>query len=164
MNIGFYDPYFGSLGGGERYVLTLAHYWSRGHTVHLFWNDPGIIPNAQKRFDRDLSGVKVVPNIFATNKLFAKLAVSKQYDLIFFLSDGSIPTSFARHNILHFQVPFATLDLNPFKVWRYDAVVCNSEFTKQHLDPRLAKKSVVIYPPVTAVKKGTTAKKKIILP
>ena len=59
MNIGFYSPYFDTLGGGERYVLTLASHWSEGHDVKLFWDDESIVQSAQSRFNIDLSRVKV---------------------------------------------------------------------------------------------------------
>lgn len=164
MHIGLYNPYYDGFGGGELYTLTLAAHWSRQHTVDLFWDDPAILGVSEKRFHIDLSRVSVVPNIFATNKFFSKLAISKQYDLIFFLSDGSIPTSLAAHNILHFQVPFAQVRVHPFKMSRFDAIVCNSQFTQSHLDPRLHDKTMVIYPPVRQVpSKGGSIKEKLIL-
>src|SRR3989344_8099524 len=106
MIIGFYSPYFDGCGGGERYTLTLASHWSTSHEVHLFWDDNGILSKSRARFNLDLSRVKVVRNMFREQKLLKKLFLTRKYDVIFFLSDGGIPTSFARHNILHVQVPF----------------------------------------------------------
>lgn len=162
MNIGFYNPYFDSLGGGERYVFTLAGHWSKAHTVSIFWDDPMIIAKAQARFHLDLSAVKTVPNIFnqpLVNKVFA----STQYDLIFFLSDGSIPTSFATHNILHFQVPFQHVSLPFWKKMKIDRIICNSEFTKLSIDQSVGKLADVIYPPVDIETFNIGKKEKIIL-
>lgn len=163
LKIGFYNPYFDGLGGGERYTLTLAGHWAKIHDVSLFWDDPKIIGQSEKRFGLDLSGIQVVPNIFKNANIFEKLWKSRVYDLIFFLSDGSIPGSLARHNILHFQVPFASVLADPWKLKRYDAIVCNSEFTKGELDPQVALNSMVIYPPVQQIDAGNTIKKKQIL-
>lgn len=163
MNIGFYSPYFDTLGGGERYALTLAAHWSGSHTVKLFWDDQSIIEKAQKRFDIDLSGVKVTQNIFRNISVFKKLFLTRQYDLIFFLSDGSIPSTLAKCNILHVQVPFGDLPYSSIKLSRYQAVICNSLFTKQSLDRRIGRDAQVIYPPVVPVVNGRGDKKNIIL-
>lgn len=163
MRIGFYNPYFDALGGGERYTLTLASHWAKEHVVNLFWDNPAIGDQAESRFGLDLSGVNVVPNVFATHKFFSKLVVSKQYDLIFFLSDGSIPTSFAKRNILLFQLPFPKIDINPLKLCRYQAVVCYSEFVKENLDARLRAKTIVIYPPVSPIPEARNLKKKNLI-
>lgn len=164
MKIGFYNPYFDGLGGGERYTLTLAAHWSRHHDVVLFWDDPNIVGQSEKRFGIDLMNVRVVPNLFKNANIFGKLLGSRKYDLIFFLSDGSIPATLAKHNILHFQVPFESVLADPWKLKRYDAVVCNSKFTKNELDPQLGSQAVVIYPPVQQVPPtNSAAKKKQIL-
>jgi len=79
-----------------------------------------------------------------------------------------VPTTFAKRNILHFQVPFREISVHPIKLTRFQAIVCNSLFTKKHLDPRVGKQSIVIYPPVEPIKKSRGsgsgfARKKIIL-
>ncbi len=160
LNIGIYNPYFDGLGGGERYTLTLAGYWARSHDVSLFWDDPKIVGLAEKRFGIDLTNVRVTPNIFKNANIFEKLWKSRNYDLIFFLSDGSIPGSLAKHNILHFQVPFASVLADPWKLKRYDAIVCNSEFTKNELDPQVSERAMVIYPPVQQIVERPGLKKK----
>ena len=163
MKIGFYNPYFDGFGGGERYSLTLASHWSKAHEVTLFWDSDAIRMEAQKRFGIDLSGVTTTDNIFTGKNLLKKLFLSRRYDLIFFLSDGSIPTTFAKYNILHFQVPFPHIEANPLKLSRYQAIVCNSSFTKVHIDARVGEKALVIYPPVrTADLKAGRQKKQIL--
>ena len=160
MKIGLYNPYFDSLGGGERYTLTLASLWSQKHDVQLFWNGSSLLDKAQKRFDIDLSRVSVVKNVFDTNNLLAKLATSRKYDCIFFLTDGSVPTSLARYNILHFQVPFTHISANPIAMSRITKIVCNSKYTRDHIDTRFQKNASVIYPPVRQVVSKTQIKKK----
>lgn len=148
MTIGIYTQYLDSLGGGERYVMTIASHWSKTHRVELLWHDPAVLGKISERFNIDCSRIVCVPNVFASRILPVKLLASRRYDLMFFLTDGSVPMSLARKNILHVQVPFPFLRLPPPKKWMYQAVVVNSEFTKRHLDPSLAAVSRVIYPPV----------------
>jgi glycosyltransferase involved in cell wall biosynthesis len=163
MKIGFYSPYFDSMSGGERYVLTLASHWSLRHDVFLFWDDPKILVESGKRLHIDPGRIQITENVFKTKNVFKKLAVSRGYDCIFFLTDGSIPTTFAKRNILHFQVPFQKISVHPIKLLRFQAIVCNSLFTKKHLDPRVGKRSLVIYPPVEPIERTSEPKKNVIL-
>jgi len=163
LKIGIYNPYFDSLGGGERYVLTLAEHWSKTHDVSVFWDDKSMLDSATDRFGLNLSKVKIVPNVFARRLLVRKLIESSSYDMIFFLSDGSVPTTLARHNIIHFQVPFATIPMSPWKRKKYDSVVVNSEFTKNNIDKTLTLPITVIYPPVVTTGCTLSKKEKIIL-
>jgi glycosyltransferase involved in cell wall biosynthesis len=163
MNIGIYNPYFDSLGGGERYVLTLAEHWSQKHTVTLLWNDKELKQKAEERFNLDLSTVRIDTNFFQSGNIAAKLLKSAQFDLMIILSDGSVPMSMARFNILHFQVPFAHVSMPLWKRDRYQQIVCNSEFTKQHLDKTLRIETSVIYPPVDVDKFVTGKKAKLII-
>ena len=150
MKIGMYNSYFDSYGGGERYMLTLAGHWSKTHEVNVFWDDQSMLPRAESQFHLDLSKVKTVPNVFQSGSLIKKILVSSSYNTIVFLSDGSVPTSLATNNILHFQVPFTRVPMHPWKKSRYRKIVCNSEFTFQHLDQTLDIPRCVIYPPVTS--------------
>jgi glycosyltransferase involved in cell wall biosynthesis len=163
MKIGFYSPYFDSLGGGERYTLTLASHWSTSHEVDIFWNNPNILSEAQKRFDINLSYVRTVKNIFQSKRFIRKLMTTSLYDCIFFLSDGSVPMSMARYNILHFQVPFSHVTIPFWKASRYQKIVCNSKFTRDNLDKSTPVPKVVIYPPVDVGKTSLIVKSKIIL-
>jgi len=163
MNIGFYSPYLDTFGGGERYILTLASHWSKMHDVFVFWDNTDILNEAQRRLSLDFSRIKVVQNIFRERNVFKKLFITRQYDLLFFLSDGSIPSTLAKRNILHFQVPFPAIAYSAAKLSRYQAVVCNSEFTKRSLDRRVGERAIVIYPPVRSVGGDGAKKEKLIL-
>lgn len=158
MKFGFYSPYLATFGGGERYMLTLASHLSQNHQVHIFWDDPDVKAPLSKFLKIDLTKAKFVPNIFK-KKLIGRIAASISYSCIFIISDGSVPTTFARKNILHFQVPFkfATADAKTkLKLSRYKYIVCNSQFTKAVIDQSFGIDSKVIYPPVAteAIKPG----------
>jgi glycosyltransferase involved in cell wall biosynthesis len=61
-----YDPYLDTLGGGERYCLTVAEFLLKNnYSVDLFWSgDSNLIAKAQQRFNLNLSQVNLVPDIF----------------------------------------------------------------------------------------------------
>src|SRR3989344_4474132 len=118
MKIGIYSQYLDTYGGGERYILTVAECLAKTHQVdilfdaHLFSLDPlKILKKISERLKIDLSGVNYVKAPFGGNSLFIlrfikRLIFLKNYDLIFFITDGSIFYSSAKNNIIHFQVPF----------------------------------------------------------
>lgn len=168
MKIGVYDPYLDSLGGGERYVLTLAELLSEKEEIEIFWNDGNIKESIENRLNLRMDKVKFVDNIFTRDKnLLQKLILTRKYDIIFFLSDGSIPTIFSKTGILHFQVPFKHISrqtlINKIKLTRFQKVVCNSQFTKKFIDKTYGVNSLVIYPPVDLGSFKPQLKKNIIL-
>lgn len=163
MRIGIYNPYFDSYGGGERYMLTAAEHWSQNHEVSVFWDDDTMLAQSEKRFALDLSRVKTVPNVFKNGRLVQKIIISATYDLIFFLSDGSVPSTLAKHNILNFQVPFPHVAMTPWKRNHYQAVICYSAFTKERLDPTIGIPKKIIYPPIDIDKFEIGKKEKILL-
>jgi glycosyltransferase involved in cell wall biosynthesis len=167
MKAGIYDPYLDTLGGGERYTMTVAYCLSQsGYQVDVFWDDKSIIPKIKERLGIKVEQINFVPNVF--NKAFkiGKKELSN-YDLIFFLSDGSIPFLPSKKNILHFQVPFHDVNgrslLNRIKLQKISAVVCNSNFTKRFIDKEYGVNSLVIYPPVDAKAFKALKKENIIL-
>jgi len=151
MKIGVFDPYLDSLSGGEKYILTAASCLSKKHEVFIFWDDEKILNNARKKFDLDLSKVRVTSNIFSPKVPLGKRFIkSKSYDSILFLSDGSLPVLGCKLYV-HFQFPvdwvkekFSTR----LKIRRAKKVICNSKFTKEHIDQKFRINSIVLYPPV----------------
>lgn len=143
MKAAFFDPYLDTGGGGERYVLTFALALEKaGWQVDLQWKDGKILPWLEERLGLDLSGVNIVEDI----------EKGTGYNLVFWLSDGSIPFLFAKHNLLHFQTPFHNVGgkslFNRLKFARMNKVICNSEFTKNVIDREYGVSSHVLYPPV----------------
>lgn len=150
MNIGIYNTYFegNGWGGGERYMLSAAAHWSLAHSVSCFVQDPQALVLAGQKFSLDVSRLKAVPNVFQHSSLVGKLVETAKYDVLFVLTDGSVPTSLAKHNIFHIQAPYSQISAQRLALSRYQTIVCNSTFTKEHLEPALGNKSFVIYPPV----------------
>jgi glycosyltransferase involved in cell wall biosynthesis len=61
-----YDPYLDTLGGGERYCLTVAEILLKhGYKVDLFWSgNQDLIEKAQQRFSLELRDINLVKDIF----------------------------------------------------------------------------------------------------
>lgn len=169
MKAGIFSPYFQTFGGGERYVLTVAEYLLKNsHSVDIIGAQNFNPAQVKDRFDLDLTGARFCPDIFFNKTgLVSKLWKTSKYDLIFFLSDGSLPLLLGRKNILHFQVPFNFIDqknfLNKIKLHTISEIVCNSQFTKKFIDKTYGIESKVIYPPVDIEKFRAQKKENIIL-
>lgn len=165
MKFGFYSPYLATFGGGERYMLTLASRLSQDHMVDIFSDDAAIKAPISRFLKIDLTKTRFVQNIFK-EELAKKAFKTLGYNLIFVLSDGSVPLSFAAKNILHFQVPFIFPKANlatRLKLKKYNWIICNSYFTKQFIDKSFNLTSRVIYPPVDVKSISPGHKQNIIL-
>lgn len=166
MRIGIFDPYLDTLGGGEKYMLTAASCLSKSHDVAVFWNDPSLLIKAHERFGLDFSRIPVVQNIFSPSvSLLRRLWETRKYDIIIYLSDGSIPFTLAKKLIVHFQFPvewvFGQGLVTTLKLSRVYKIICNSMFTKRFIDPKFNVESLVIYPPVDEVR--SAQKENVIL-
>jgi glycosyltransferase involved in cell wall biosynthesis len=165
MKFGFFSPYLDTFGGGERYMLTLASHFAKNNVVDIFWDQPKIKPLLARFLKIDLNKTHFVKNIFS-EKSFNKAKKTFGYNCIFILSDGSVPFTFAKRSILHFQVPFTFEKPNlktKLKLKRYKYIICNSFFTKSFVDKSFLVSSKVIYPPVDVVSIKPSKKEKIIL-
>lgn len=165
MLIGIFDPYLDDLGGGEKYILTLATCLSKDNDVSLFWDKKEDLDIVTQRFSIDISKIKLAKNIFARNYgFFNRLKESRKYDAIIVLSDGSIPLVWSKL-FIHIQQPIVNVRYSlkdQLKISRVSKVFCNSLFTQEFLDKSLKKKSVVIYPPIS-LKPKKVEKENIIL-
>lgn len=158
MKAAIYNPYLDTLGGGERYTMTVAQTLCKnGWDVDVEWNDLGILKKLEERFGLNLSGVRVVSTV----------QKGSGYDAIFWVSDGSIPDLNAKKNILHFQIPFHDVGggsvFNWLKIKKIKEFVCNSKFTKYIVDKEYGIDGLVIYPPVDVNRFKKVKKENIIL-
>ena len=163
------SPYLGHLGGGERYVLSVASVLeSLGHTIYFAWDNLEEINALASMLGITLSNPQLDPKIqklyFSSNPLAMFLA-TRTYDVVVYLSDGSLPLLGAQNNIIHMQVPFHNVGgkswKNNFKKNFMHHVIVNSQFTKKIVDKEFGINSSVLYPPVTQVTPGI--KENIIL-
>jgi len=150
MKAGIYDPYLDTLGGGERYCFALAELlYNLGWQVDFFWDGKDVKSQINSRLGFKTEKVSFV---IPPRNIFEKLMTHPRYDLLFYVSDGSIPWLFGKRNFLHLQVPFKNhlgrSLLNRLKFLKIDKVICNSRFTKKIVDSEYGVDGLVIYPPV----------------
>ena len=152
MKIGIYDPYLDDLGGGEKYMMTIAECLSKNNEVTVFWDNEKDIDGLLQRFTLDLTRVTIGRNIFDKNfGFFNRILESRKYDALIILSDGSIPFLLSKKTFLHIQQPIEN-SKNNLKSWlkllRINTIFYNSQFTKSFNESLLPQKTEVIYPPV----------------
>lgn len=165
MKAAIYDPYLDTLGGGERYVATVAEALeSFGYDVEFWWGED-YRQKINARFGLNLVSSKFSNFDPLKMSLVDKLKFTAQYDLVFWVSDGSIPVSLAKKTIIHMQIPAhwkgcGTI-ANRFKA-KFYPFVCNSLFTKSVIDDVYKVNSKVLYPPVATEAFTPRPKKNII--
>lgn len=165
MKVAIFDPYLDTLGGGERYMMTIAEYLSKkGYQADVLWNDKNLKKKIETRLNLKLSGVRFCSY---EKNLLKKFKIGRNYDVFVYLSNGSIPFLFAKKNIIHFQVPFHDVGgkslRNRIKLRLIDKIICNSHFTKKFIDQEYGVNSIVVYPPVDVENFRPLKKEKIIL-
>ncbi len=152
MKIGIFDPYLDDLGGGEKYMITLAECLSADNSVTVFWNKKEDLTRAAERFSLNVSKITLKKNIFSPDYPFFKRCLdSLSYDVIIVLSDGSIPFVLSKKLFIHFQQPFPAIKMSlktNIKKMKVNSFFCNSIFTKSFIDKEFGINSKVIYPPV----------------
>lgn len=175
MKVAIYSPYLDTLGGGEKYISTIAEFFSLNNEVHLLLDKnleelggDDLRLNLEKRFNLNLEKVKVVPAPLGKDSNFiSRYLFLNKYDLLFYLTDGSIFFPSSRKNILHIQSPLvgqpAKSIWGKFKLKAWDIIIYNSEFTKTFSEKNWPINSYVIHPPVDVGKIKPLKKKKNIL-
>lgn len=176
LRIAIYSPYLDTLGGGERYMMTIAEVLSdQNYNVdvcldnHLFsLGGENLKKELSKRFNLNLANVNFIKAPLGKgSSYFPRFNFLKKYDLLFYLTDGSIFYPSSKRNILHIQSPLvgepAKSLWGKIKLKGWNLIIYNSEFTKKNSQPNWPIESQVIYPPVDVDKIKPLKKKKNIL-
>lgn len=176
MRVAIYTPYLDTIGGGEKYMLTIAEtFLEKDHEVvlflgtHLYDLDTKVLKEkVQKIHGIDLEKVMFARGPFGVgSSTLERYKVLKKFDLFFYLTDGSIFYTNAKKNILHFQVPFETFNnsfTNRIKLKSWQTTIFNSRFTKKIVEKKWPiKNGVVVYPPVTTGDLKPLKKENIII-
>lgn len=164
------SPYLDHLGGGERYILTCGRALeSLGYSISIGWDNLESIKNIANFLSIDLKNPLLdtkIKSLYHSDSPFAMFLATRKYDVVVYLSDGSIPFLGGKINLLHMQVPFHNVGgknlKNKIKLKTIKQVIVNSKFTKNIIDHEYGIDSYVLYPPVPKNTK-TLQKEKIIL-
>lgn len=165
MKIGFYSPYLDALGGGERYILQMASLLSVQYEVVIF-GPQTLREIASERFGLDLAKVKFIPSFFNANTI-VKIIKTTEFDVLFYVTDGSLFISGARKNILVVQVPqksmYHTDAFTKFKLGFWKTQLVYSGFVKKYIDLWWGTQAVVFPPAVDIPQLKPNRKENIIL-
>lgn len=175
MKIALYSPYLDTFGGGEKYMMTIAEILSKkGLTVdillgtHLYNLNLEDFKEKMRRLHKiDLTNTNFTKApIGKGSAFFKRIFFLKKYDLLIYLTDGSVFYSSAKKSFIHFQVPFENTK-NSFwkkiKLSSWNAAIFNSNFTREIVEKGWGIKGHVIYPPVQVSNFQPLKKRKQIL-
>lgn len=144
-------------------MLSIAAALSE-HLVTIFSDIPSLIPMARERFNLDISHIHTSDPLDKTSR-WRRLRNLRNQDVLFFLSDGSLPLPIAKKTYIHFQFPVQheASFYDHLKCKLYAGIICNSHFTKSYIDATYGRKSSVVYPPVQMIGLGKNKSPKHIL-
>jgi glycosyltransferase involved in cell wall biosynthesis len=167
VKVGLYDPYLDTLGGGERYLLSIASCFKPGDEVSIFWDSTDTIKDAQEKFGLDLSRLQRERNIFLKNTpTFSRFLKTMKFDVFFYVSDGSIPLLGAKKIYPIIQFPIKNYQAKNFtsviKQISVKKIFCYSAFVRDLIMKQSLKPVVVVYPPVVPIE-SSLKKENIIL-
>ncbi len=143
MKVVFYSPYIpGHFGGGEKYLLDTACVYAQKHDVAIGIGGEksadelvAIKRKYEKFLGQELQKIEfIAAPLGLPGKRLQKLAWTRKFDVLYYVTDGSAFVSLAGKNIMHIQVP---LTLPPKKGWekwkfkRFRVINANSLFTKK---------------------------------
>ncbi|MDZ7586177.1 MAG: hypothetical protein U0946_00340, partial [Patescibacteria group bacterium] len=140
MKIGLYSPFLAdNIGGGERYLLAVAECLLPQHQVDLIV--PQLTPGLKEKFSRNfnlkLKGLNFVTGPFNLKSSgLDRTKFTRQYDIFYYMTDGSFFIPQAKLNAVHFMIPFN----QPSNLWQrlklktWPIKVANSFFTKNSLE------------------------------
>jgi glycosyltransferase involved in cell wall biosynthesis len=159
VRIGLYDPHLSTLGGGERYLLTIMEEALRvpdASVTLLSPEEPD--PGGWRRL-----GIGIEEAAFRWSRALDSevTAASTDLDLLVALSNEVPPLSHARRSVAMIQFPHRShrgprgrllralrVSRAPAALASYDLFLCNSDFTRAHIRARLGVEAVVLPPPV----------------
>lgn len=158
MKICLYSPYVPKhIGGGERYIFDVAITLAKHHQVFFavsagaFTSQQEIQAKYEQFLGESLAGITFVPTPISSNASFlTKLWWTKQWDALYYLTDGSLFFSLAKLNILHVQFPFRLNKrslVEQLKLANWQVKNTNSTFTKSVIEPAWPVKVTVVHQP-----------------
>lgn len=146
-SIAFFSPYLTDhTGGGEKHLLEVArvcvdHGAAVQMCVPMEYTDQSI-QALRKRLEVQF-GISLQHISFIRSPLYAprfswkKIWWTRQFDVLYYVTDGSLFFSFAKKNILHIQIPFITPMhglINRLKLLCWNPIQTNALFTKKHVE------------------------------
>lgn len=174
MRVCFYSPYIPKhFGGGERHLFDIASLVATKHEVSIAINRneekslDEVRAEYQKFLNYSIEGINFVHSPIPSGTFLEKLIWMKQFDYLYYATDGSLFFNTAKKGNLHIQIPFvegkSLLDRLKLSTWNIKNT--NSAFTKKVVESKWhTKVDFVHHPRVNLEEFSAKAKKeKIIL-
>jgi len=140
MKVGLYSPFLtDNLGGGERYLLSVAECLLPNHQVDLIVSrlDPKLVQKFSCHFNLNLTNLNMVTGPFSSyHSSWERAKFTQGYDIFYYMTDGSFFIPRAKLNAVHFMIP---LNRQPsfwerFKLNFWQIKTANSFFTQRYLE------------------------------
>ncbi len=179
MKICLYSPYVPPhTGGGEKYLFDVAQVLATRHQVVVAVSSiqplssevQQQLSRTYSRFvDQPLTNLTFTATPLGTSaSAWQKWWWTGQFDLIYYVTDGSLFFSRARRNILHIQVPLLLDKSTPveqLKLKNWQVKNTNSNFTRQVVEEKWPVQINTVHHPLVELQPPTKlpAKEKIIL-
>lgn len=135
--VALYNPYLDTLGGGEKYTLSLMNIFANlGYEINIFW-DKNLNKEIKNRFSFSfIDKIKWLPNIFWNSSTLKTLGTLRTFDYFFYVTDGSYFFSGAKKNFIYAMIPdkklYSLKLINRLKLSNYNFIT-HSLFTQKWL-------------------------------
>jgi len=162
LKVLLYSPYVPKhTGGGEKYFFDVALTLAKKHTVVI--GIPNLNPRdtqAIKKKYEDflgyrLDGLELRSCLLGSSASFlSKLFFTQKFDVVYYITDGSLFFSLARRNILHIQVPLQLSKVSlieRLKLAQWQVKNTNSFFTKSVIEESWNTKINVVHQPMISM-------------
>lgn len=157
-----YTPYPVSIGGGERYILSILSILSKTYNVTLVTER--LLSRDRLAFVMSDLGLTLSEDSSVSIKTLNSLNSLTQPDLMIVMGNELAPPIrlFGKRNIYHCQFPFSSHFQDNFQfdgIDNIDFYMCNSQFTKRNVERKLTEihkesKVQVLSPPVRVLPAG----------
>ena len=99
-----FSPYLETIGGGEEYLFHVAKFLEDNNfQVEFAWKNTKVFQSIDKYLNISLSSATINSQAYKIftqkSSLWSKFKCTREYDLVFLVSDGSIPFLFSKKNI-----------------------------------------------------------------
>lgn len=147
-------------------ALTLAQRHSVSIAVPAHYTgESSIVSRYEEFLDRSLDQIVFIPSPLGSETSgFKKLWWTKQFDVMYYLTDGSLFFSLAKRNILHIQFPLRvdhSSRISRLKLKNWQVKNTNSQFTKSVVESSWPVTINLVHYPLVDVVEISSAVKKI---